>query len=308
MKNLLLLFFIFMIGHAAQSQSYVPFLGDTSYWVEQESILIDGLNYHNCTALYYTDGQTAFGNYDYYNIIKRRSCTWTNTQKPWLGGSFEVPDELVGHFREDTVSKEWFWRKVNDNVDELIFDFSVQTGDTLAPVITSNTDGGAYVHHIDTVVYPDGIARRTWVIYGINQFGNDNQLAEVREGIGSSTGWNKTMYEPFEQTFTLNCYQHDDVALYGGPCSIDVAIQEPSLSEIDVTVYPNPTQGNFSISLGSTYQSVTVTVMDVVGNRIQSNTYKQRQLLHLEIDEPAGVYLLMIECDDSRGAVLLVKE
>jgi hypothetical protein len=73
-------------------------------------------------------------------------------------------------------------------------------------------------------------------------------------------------------------------------------------------LYPNPTDGYFSIDLGDNSQLVTVTMTDLSGKFIQSKTYSDEQLLNLKIQEPAGVYLLVIESGDKKAIIRLVKE
>jgi hypothetical protein len=75
-----------------------------------------------------------------------------------------------------------------------------------------------------------------------------------------------------------------------------------------LTVYPNPTSGNFSIDLGETYNATTITITDLNGKLIQSKTYSESQLLNLKLEEPAGVYLLIIETRDKKAVIRLVKE
>ncbi|MBL1231252.1 MAG: T9SS type A sorting domain-containing protein [Flavobacteriales bacterium] len=76
----------------------------------------------------------------------------------------------------------------------------------------------------------------------------------------------------------------------------------------EILLFPNPTDGNFSIDLGENYQSVIVTVTDLSGKLILSNTYENSQLLNLNIDEIAGVYLLIIESGSKKKIIRLVKE
>jgi len=78
--------------------------------------------------------------------------------------------------------------------------------------------------------------------------------------------------------------------------------------ENEVDVYPNPTNGNFSIDLGEHYSSVTVSITDLSGKQIQSKVYKNSQLLDFTLKQPAGVYFLIIESDDKRSTVRLVKQ
>jgi hypothetical protein len=76
----------------------------------------------------------------------------------------------------------------------------------------------------------------------------------------------------------------------------------------DLLLYPNPTNGNFSIDLGSNYQTVTITMTDLNGKLIQTKTYNESQLLNLKLEEPAGVYLLIIETRDKKAVIRLAKE
>ena len=44
------------------------------------------------------------------------------------------------------------------------------------------------------------------------------------------------------------------------------------------------------------------------GEQIQSNTYNKSKLLNLKLEEPAGVYLLIVETEDKKAVIRLVKE
>jgi hypothetical protein len=73
-------------------------------------------------------------------------------------------------------------------------------------------------------------------------------------------------------------------------------------------IYPNPTNGNFSIDLGEKYNATKITMTDLNGKIIQSKTYIDKHLLNLKIEQPTGVYLLMIESGDKKAVIRLVKE
>jgi len=77
---------------------------------------------------------------------------------------------------------------------------------------------------------------------------------------------------------------------------------------IELLIYPNPTEGHFSIDLGANYESVSITMTDINGKLIQSTTYNESQLLNLNVEEPTGVYLLKIESGDKKAIIRLVKK
>jgi len=86
-----------------------------------------------------------------------------------------------------------------------------------------------------------------------------------------------------------------------------VEVSENSFSN-KLTVYPNPTNGNFSIDLGEGHKIVTITITDVVGKVIQSKQHIQTQLLNLKLEAKAGIYLLVVESETKKSVIRLVKE
>ena len=73
-------------------------------------------------------------------------------------------------------------------------------------------------------------------------------------------------------------------------------------------LYPNPTEGDLSIDLGSIYETVTLSLTDINGKLIRSSAYNNRQLLDLRLKEQSGVYLLIVEAEERKAVIRLVKE
>jgi len=88
---------------------------------------------------------------------------------------------------------------------------------------------------------------------------------------------------------------------------ITLEIDENSFGN-KLLLFPNPTNRNFSIDLGQQYQVVKITITDVSGKPIQSNIYNESKLLNLQLEEPAGVYLMKIESENNKAVIRLVKE
>tara|TARA_B110000090_G_scaffold199178_1_gene238811 strand:+ start:99 stop:2777 length:2679 start_codon:yes stop_codon:yes gene_type:complete len=76
----------------------------------------------------------------------------------------------------------------------------------------------------------------------------------------------------------------------------------------NLLLYPNPTNGNFSIDLGKKYKTVTINIVDINGKSIQFKKFNESQLLNLKLEEPAGVYLLRIESEEKKAVIKLVKK
>jgi hypothetical protein len=99
-----------------------------------------------------------------------------------------------------------------------------------------------------------------------------------------------------------------DYSLVGGssPCANSTSINDYDLDF--VSLYPNPTNQYFSIDLGENHQSLKVTITDISGRLVQSENYANLHLLNFRLDEPAGVYLLMIESGEKKVVIRLIKE
>lgn len=78
--------------------------------------------------------------------------------------------------------------------------------------------------------------------------------------------------------------------------------------EIDFVASPNPTNGKFSIDLKDNHNSVTVTITDLVGNKIHRETYKNSQYLNFMLNEPKGIYFVVLELGDKKSVFKIVKD
>jgi len=106
--------------------------------------------------------------------------------------------------------------------------------------------------------------------------------------------------------YDLNISDHRPVGLRIQLFPTTLSLIENSNSNVKIS--PNPTNGYFLIDLGKTYNTVTISITDLNGKVIQSKIYNESQLLNLKIEEPAGVYLLMIESENKHTLIRLIKE
>ena len=88
---------------------------------------------------------------------------------------------------------------------------------------------------------------------------------------------------------------------------IPLGITENSFAA-KLKVYPNPSNGNFSIDLGASYKSSDITITDVSGKLVYSKTIANARILKLSIEEPAGLYIISIKSKDKKAVIRLVKE
>jgi hypothetical protein len=117
------------------------------------------------------------------------------------------------------------------------------------------------------------------------------------------------------QTFTATANGNYAVELTENGCvdtSACVAITTVGIVENSfgnaLLIYPNPTNGNFSIDLGAMYERTQVSITDISGKLIESKSIAQSQVLNLTIEEPSGIYLISIQAGNKKAVIRLVKE
>jgi len=88
---------------------------------------------------------------------------------------------------------------------------------------------------------------------------------------------------------------------------VSTAIVENLINQ-EYLVFPNPTNGSFSVDLGENYNNARITLTDLRGKVIWSRFYYERPFITFMLQEPAGVYLLTIESNNKNAVIRLIKE
>ena len=117
------------------------------------------------------------------------------------------------------------------------------------------------------------------------------------------------------QIFTATSNGNYAVALTENGCvdtSACVAITTVGILEnnfgTEFNIYPNPTDGKFSIDLGSIYENIQISITDLSGKLIESKIKSQSQILNLSIEEPAGIYIIAVQANDNKAVIRLIKK
>jgi len=69
-----------------------------------------------------------------------------------------------------------------------------------------------------------------------------------------------------------------------------VGIEQNELGNL--AVYPNPTDGNFTIDMGQNYDQIIVQITNSLGQVVQNAVYTERQLIDIQLDEESGIYFV----------------
>ena len=86
------------------------------------------------------------------------------------------------------------------------------------------------------------------------------------------------------------------IAFYQNPssdCDLFVSIDE--LKQSNIAVYPNPSLGNFHISLPHSMNSAILKITNAEGRLVYESILNQTTEIDVSMDQPKGVYLLTID-------------
>ncbi len=223
------------------------------------------------------------------------------------GGCCGPPEDLgPGFLRDDTVARKVYWRIPGMDADTLLFDFTLELGDTLGGLYgnTGLCAGGVFtVQSIDSVQVGGSFRRR------INFSGTDPcQQTSIIEGMGSTNGLTACYATPNTFSILLMCFTVNGELLYMSPCG------EPDLQacgEIPSTITdtshnlgavrpatPNPSTGLFHLSQAAeqiiVYNAQGKLLFRQHGNEVDLSGY------------PPGVYTAVVQKAHGRSAQRLV--
>ncbi|HUH73071.1 MAG TPA: T9SS type A sorting domain-containing protein [Chitinophagales bacterium] len=87
---------------------------------------------------------------------------------------------------------------------------------------------------------------------------------------------------------------------------IITAIQDHSFRD-QLSLFPNPTDGNLSLKMDATYSEVTLTVTNLLGQVLLIKNYQAVNDIELNIDGQSGIYLVQVKAKDKTAVFKIVK-
>ena len=194
---------------------------------------------------------------------------------------------LRGFMRQDTLQKKVYWLNVDSTQEHLIYDFSLNVGDTVlvsTGIYSIFGFAAIKVIAIDTL-FLNGQNRKRFTLKNVQQqfF---NQMDYWIEGIGSSSGIImgsiSAVYLNSEFSYPrLMCYNENDSLIYLNSgfisCYLPPIDNVIEVSEtMDISIYPNPATDEINIVTGGVFDTgkpITVTISNYTGQVVFNNTY-----------------------------------
>lgn len=301
------LLFIFL-GYKSYSQNYLSMLSDSLYWDVSYRV-----NSPAPCAPYGVSGPVryALSGDTIINAILYKQLKGFSSDPFNPGGCppffFDTVSQNLDIFlREDTAAKRVYKYDINSLQEELLFDFSLQQGDSIYLPCFISPNIYFYVDTLYSIITPDGISRNYFECYPRPWQGTTGGF--FIEGLGGSMGPFERPYNVFEEGYWLLCVSNLNLlSLYGGAfhCfNFTTGIHIDDLQTEDLVIQPNPVIN--TITLKNLQLSSSVIITDISGRVI----YKNEKITENQIDVAflkAGLYTVTLSSSGWRRQLRFVK-
>jgi hypothetical protein len=281
---------LLIVSQSFSQMSYPIPMDSTSEWRLYTSAWSGGSNYSTSSDFrVFVVGDTTIGNFVYSRLFSSGLHSFTDQG---ITHSMPYENEFYAFIRTDSVRTYAF---INGQ-DELLFDFSLQVGDTL-PLAFNNWSPTVVIYSVDSVTVAGKILRR---FHLYDNLGGLNSTWYV-EGIGHEQGLIEPMNLMFDNGFSFECYAENHVPVFpeGSTCDLTVNVVERPVTNETILIYPNPSKGIVTVAMNAFFdKNLNVTITGMSGNLILEDTWHIKQGLNENTcnlyGASAGIYFLII--------------
>jgi hypothetical protein len=185
-----------------------------------------------------------------------------------IANSFPFENYFYALIRTDTARTYIFL----DGQDELLYDFTLQPGDTLPETIINHNT--VVISSIDSVQVGGKFLKRFNIYDSVYEDLISNWYIE---GIGHEYGLIEPTYMMLDNGSWFWCYAENGIPVFnpwGESCDLTVDVNEIAANDHKISVYPNPSNGIIRLEYNSSQEKdVNIKVAGVLGNLIIDNTW-----------------------------------
>ncbi|MBL0013531.1 MAG: T9SS type A sorting domain-containing protein [Flavobacterium sp.] len=240
-KLLFTLMIIFTLAGTLSSQEYHPLLNNSSWNISYTGGCCDGTT---TNTLIYQTGQEVHDGFLYTRF----------SDSPAL-------------FREDVVERKVYVRGI-DGIDKIVFDFSLELGDS---VLQPN----GYVYFVTAIEYIDltGGTRKRMTMTTFNNSNGFYDWGYWIEGVGNNQSPFKSyMYrdQSAGANAYMNCSFQNGEVIYGdGSCAALLTTAQNEFTNQTITFSPNPFITALTIQSEITLDNARVKIFNAVGQLVR---------------------------------------
>jgi len=278
-----------MAGLNISGQNIIPIPADTtSQWGISRGYN-DGVcaNWYN--SIYYVDGTIVHNGNVFYKIFETGEFYQEVINPP---GPCDETYYYTAEYRGALRTENGKTYQLIENEENLLMDFTLNVGDTLFSYISP----GLIIGSIDSVLVGTEYRKRF-------NFINGDICNWMIEGIGHEAGLFEPMSTILEFASEFHCYGENNIPLLGDmDCILNVGLEDYSMLNYNVSIYPNPTSGMFTINasgLTNTIKSYLLT--DIYGKMVLEKNANLVNDNVFEIDLSkycSGIYFLRLNTEN----------
>lgn len=284
-KKILIIANIIVLTNSGFSQQYTPMVKDSSIW---NKTICNIAMFPWEEDMYYTESYCMLGdtiiNSISYKKIYIIPCVRDSVALSTL--------TYFGAMREDSLKKVYF---INDTVERVEYDFSLNLGDTFNYTSTNGSEL-LIVNSVDSIQI-NGQTRRVfdmwpvpsgWTHPWVEGVGSLASLTDYTYGNGNFDVYLSCYFEYFDLVYPVVTYD----------CCLGIVnVEEQFYDKNYVQIFPNPSHENFNL-LFKQNKKYLIEIYDVQYRLIQSlNTNGNSLTLNLS-NYNEGVYFVRIKCDN----------
>ncbi len=204
-----------------------------------------------------------------------RVYSWNGSA--WIQKGIDIDGEMVGDFSGSSVS--------------------MPDSNTLAVGAFNNDGIGVDAGHVRIYRWNGNV----WVQKGIDIDG---------EASDDESGFSVSMSD--SNTIAIGAYLNDGNGGQAGQTRVysfvsNVGVLVNSFDNY-INVYPNPTNGEISIDLGTNYNDLNVIIRNQLGQEILKKKYGGTNFLQLNLPEEIGMYFIEVKSSDKKVLVKVINE
>ena len=291
MKKLFLLINVLLaLSSVAQKSIYYPFPDSNAQWNMHLSLMGYPGPAHEEFYSIIISGDTLINSLSYQKLVI------LFVQSSGKSTTSLITPGYKGAIRQDTFNKKVFIIPPTTVTEQLLYDFTMQVGDTVRGYIETNTNPKDVVESIDSVLVGNNYHKR-WSI-------NPNYYISFIEGVGSTYGLIE--YSPGGVVdladISTTCFQQNGITLYPDTisnCELITSIAPKDNKNEAFRIYPNPFHGSFTVEFDKSINIEEIRLTDIFGRIIlkqQTGTLTKIEIGNLQ-DQ---IYILTIIDKDSK--------
>ncbi len=278
---------------SAQDRSYLAFPESDAWWNFERSqgmCFMGGFSTERYSITF--GGDTVIGNFTY------RSLRIPYVEFSGSGGCTQsIFPGYAGAIRQDTGLRKVFIVPPGSNGEVLLYDFTLEAGDTVRGYLQREIDTPDTVISIDSVLVGDQFHKR-WLI---------NSCYEIYliEGIGSTYGLIESSPGCMTDwaSYSLDCYSQQGEVQYPDPltgCPLLTTVSKPVTASPAFRICPNPASGSFTVEFSEPFSFRELRITDMAGTAV-CTTMIGNQPYSFTGKLPAGLYILTLKDDKNRA-------